>query len=111
MMDPYIKKFGTNVYVGELLDAVSMRMTGLPIPTGTRFTSSDGTKSFLCWNAVLGRCKFGKSCKFKRNHPVKGELSDEYAQRVVDALHAAVTTVVATKESPNKRVKTEGTTL
>ncbi len=90
---------------------MAMRMTGLPIPTGTRFTSGDGTKSFLCWNAVLGRCKFGKGCKFKRNHPAKGELSDEYAQWVVDALQTAVTKVVAMKESPNKWVKMEVTTV
>ena len=43
MMAPYIEKIGTNVYVGELLDAVGMRMTGLPVPTGTRFVLSDGT--------------------------------------------------------------------
>jgi hypothetical protein len=87
MMNPYIKKLRMNVYVGELLDSVA------PIPTRTRFTSSNG----ICWNAVFGRCKFGKSCKFKRNHPAKGKLSEEYTQQVVDALQTAVTTVVATK--------------
>ena len=107
MMSPYIEKFGSNVYVGELLDAGGMRMTGLPIPTGTRFASSDGTKTFLCWNAVLGRCKFGKGCKFKRNHPGKNELSDEFAEAVVSTLQAAVTKVVASKEVTNKRVKAE----
>ncbi len=82
-------------------------MTGLPVPTGTRFVSSDGTKTFLCWNAVLGKCKFGKGCKFRRNHPAKNDLSDEYAQLVVTTLQPAVTKVVATKDATNKRVKTE----
>ena len=111
MMAPYIDKFGTNVYVGELLDAVGMRMTGLPVPTGTRFVSSDGTKTFLCWNAVLGKCKFGKGCKFKKNHPAKNDLSDDYAQLVVSTLQPAVNKVVATKEASPKRVKSEVITL
>ncbi len=38
-----------------------------------------------------------KGCKFKCNHPAK----------VVDALQTAVAKVVATKESANKRVKSE----
>ncbi len=111
MMSPYIEKFGTNVYVGELLDAGGMRMTGLPIPTGTRFASSDGSKTFLCWNAVLGRCKFGKGCKFKRNHPGKNELSDDFAASVVTTLQSAVAKVVATKEGTNKRIKPEVITV
>ncbi len=111
MMAPYIDKFGTNVYLGELLNSIGLRMTGLPVPTGTRFASSDGTKTFLCWNAVLGKCKFGKGCKFKRNHPAKKDLSDEYAQLVVSTLQSAVNKVVATKEAPTKCVKSEVITL
>ena len=61
LMAPYITKLGDNVYVGEILDAAGMRLTDLPIPTGTQFASKDGTKAYLCWNLVLGRCKFESS--------------------------------------------------
>ncbi len=58
MMAPYLAKFGDNVFVGELLDAIGKQVADLPVPKGTRFASKDGTKGYLCWNAVLGRCKF-----------------------------------------------------
>jgi hypothetical protein len=107
MMAPYIAKLGDNVFVGELLDAAHKRLADLPIPTGTRFAAKDGSKSYLCWNAVLGRCKFGKGCKFRRNHPGTNELSDEFAAQVVEMLTPAVTHVVATKEAPAKKIKVE----
>ena len=109
LMAPYIAKFGDNIFVGELLDAGGKRLTDLPQPSGTRFMSKDGTKAYLCWNAVLGRCKFGRGCKYKRNHPGKGELSDDFASAVAAMLKPAVDHVVATKEapSPTKKVKFE----
>jgi hypothetical protein len=106
-MAPYIAKLGDNVYVGEILDAAGLRLTDLPIPTGTRFASKDGTKAYLCWNSVLGRCKFGGACKYKRNHPNKGDLSDDFAAAVVAALRQGVDYVVQTKESPPKKPKQE----
>ena len=42
------------------------------------------------WNAVLGRCKFGAKCKYKKNHPSAGELPDTYAAAVVLALQQGV---------------------
>jgi len=70
--------------------------------------SKDGTKSYLCWNAVLGRCKFGKGCKYRRNHPGNGELPDEFATGVANMLKPAVEHIVATKEAPSKKPKLEG---
>ena len=107
MMPPYIKKFGTNVYVGEILDAIGIQVDNLPVPTGTHFASKDGTGAYLCWNAVLGQCKFGKGCKYKKNHPRKGELPDIYVRSVVAALQDAVSYVISSKESPLKKTKIE----
>ena len=107
LMAPYIAKFGDNVYVGEILDASGIRLSDLPVPSGTRFASKDGKATYLCWNAVLGRCKFGAKCKYKRNHPAASELPDSYASAVVSALTAGVAHVVATKEASPKKVKQE----
>ena len=107
MMAPYIAKFGDNVYVGELLDAAGVRTTDMPIPTGTRFASPDGTKAYLCWNAVLGRCKFGKMCKHCRNHPGANEIPTANAEKVVTILQKGIDYVVATKEPSAKTVKPE----
>ena len=107
MMAPYIAKFGNNVFVGELMDAAGVRVNDLPIPVGTRFASKDNTKAYLCWNAVLGKCRFGASCKYKKNHPKKNELSDEFAASVVTALQQAVNFVVSTKEASPKKLKVE----
>ena len=106
-MATYIAKFGDNIFVGELLDAARKRVSDLPLPHGTRFMANDGTKSYLCWNAVLGHCKFGRGCKNRKNHPGKGELSDTFASAVATMLKPAVDHVVATKESPLKKMKTE----
>lgn len=107
MMAPYIAKLGDNVYVGEILDAAGIHLADLPVPVGTRFASKDGAKAYLCWNAVLGKCKFGTSCKYKRNHPAAGDLSDSYAASVVLALQQGVTYVVSTKEASPKKAKVE----
>ena len=107
-MAPYISQFGDNVYVEEILDAAGIWLTDLPVPIGTHFASQDGLKAFLCWNAVLGKCRIGKGCKYKRNHPGKNDLSDKYAESVVAALCQAVDFVVASKQSPAKKLKQEG---
>ena len=107
MMAPYIAKLGDNVYVGELFDAAGVRTSDMPIPTGTRFASPDGTKTYLCWNAVLGRCKFGKVCKYRRNHPGANEIPTEYAEKVVALLKSGVDYVVSTKEPTTKKIKSE----
>ena len=93
--------------MGEILDAAGIRIENLPIPLGTRFASKDGTRAYLCWNAVLGQCKFGKGCKFRKNHPGKGDLPDAYASSVVLKLKEAVGYVMASKESPAKKMKVE----
>ncbi len=108
LMAPYMAKLGDNVFVGELLDAAGKRLSDLPLPKGTRFMSKDGTKGYLCWNAVLGRCKFGKGCKYKENHPTKGELPNKFANAVATILKPAIDHIVATKESPPKKPKLEG---
>ena len=109
MMAPYIAKFGNNVYVGELMSAAGIEVGDLPLPTNTKYISKDGKKAYLCWNAVLGKCKFGIHCKYKKNHPKRNELPDEFATAVVGALQQAVNYVVASKESPTKKLKVEKT--
>ena len=107
MMAPYIAKLGNNVYVGELFDAAGVRTADMPIPTGTRFASPDGTKTYLCWNAVLGKCKFGKGCKYRRNHPGANEIPDTYAEKVVALLSQGVDYIVSTKAPAAKKIKPE----
>ncbi len=87
------------MFVGVLLDAIGRRVADLPVPTGTQFASKDGTKGYLCWNAVLGQCKFGKGCRYRRNHPGKGELADAFAATVVSMLKPAVDHVTLTKDA------------
>ena len=106
-MASYIAKFGHSVFVGKLLDAAGKRLPNLPLPKGSRFMAKDGTKLYLCWNAVLGRCKFGRGCKYRKNHLGKGELSDDFAAAVAAMLKPAVDHVVATKEPPPKKIKME----
>ena len=53
------------MYVGELLNAVSMRMTGLPIPTGTQFTSSDGTKLSITYSELANKLQNDPKMKLR----------------------------------------------
>ena len=108
MMAPYIAKFGMNVYVGKLLDAAGLLLHDMLIPVDTRFASKDGSKGFLCRNSALGKCKFGRACKYKQNHPQLGDLPDVYAKKACTALTSVVTTIVATKNgSQQKKLKIE----
>ena len=55
----------------------------------------------------MDRVQFGKGCKFRKNHPGRGDLPDAYTSSVVSKLKDAVGYVMASKESPAKKMKVE----
>jgi hypothetical protein len=65
LMDPYLKWYNNYVNIPEILMASGKRMSDLP--TLPKYCHPTG-QSFLCWNAVLGRCFRGPRCRFAWGH-------------------------------------------
>ena len=108
MMAAYIAKMGDNVYVGELFDAAGVQSLDMPIPTSTQFASANRTTAYLCWNLLLGCCKFRKGSKYQRSHPRANKLPDDDNTKVLDVLKKGVDYVVSKKEPTMKKIKPEG---
>ena len=87
LMDPYLKRYNNYVNIPEILTASGKRMSDLP--TLPKYCHPTG-QSFLCWNAVLGRCFRGPRCRFVRGHPKKGESTEAFADSVTDVISKGV---------------------
>ena len=67
-------------------------------------------RPFLCWASVLGKCGF-RNCHFHKEggHPLLGDITDEFADQVIDAIGKGVVPPSHQEGSPPKKQKGEGT--
>jgi hypothetical protein len=85
LIDTYLARYN-RISLSEILNASGKTMKDLPTlhyctPTGT---------SYLCWNAILGRCFRGKRCKYSRGHIRKGDVTDAFTDSVSDVIGKGV---------------------
>jgi hypothetical protein len=110
LMDPYILKYNNYINLLAILTSSGKRMGDLP--TLPQYCTPTGTP-LLCWNNVLGRCFRGKRCKFFNGHLRKSNVTDEFADNVVDCISKGVvyyTGLTQGGTSPGeKRKSVEGT--
>ena len=103
MMAEYISKFGDRIYVSKILDYANKRTEDLPL--------IPGREQRVCWQHALGRCPFGKRCKYKWAHSLKpADMPDAWAQQVCQLIKPGVDYYVANTDpqhQANKRVKRE----
>jgi hypothetical protein len=87
LMDPYLLKCNNYINLLAILTSAGKRMGDLPslpqycTPTGT---------PLLCWNNVLGHCSRGIRCKFFKGHVSKGNVTDEFADNIVNCTSKGV---------------------
>jgi hypothetical protein len=106
MMTAYLERTNGRVHLAELLTAAGKRQTDLP--TLPQYVHPNG-KPFLCWSSVLGRCTF-RDCRFLQHggHPAAKDVTDEFADKVVDTLNKGVISLCgggAPPGSPPKKPK------
>ncbi len=83
LMDPYLAKYNNYIDLGGILNTSGKKMRDLPsLPQYCTPTGSP----LICWNNVLGRCFRGKRCKFLRGHVRKGDVTEAFAEAVVDCI-------------------------
>ncbi len=87
LMDPYLKRYNNFIGLSDILTAWGKWMTDLPtIPNYCHPTG----QSFLCWNSMLGRCFRGGWCKYLKGHVRKGDITDKFADSVIDCISKGV---------------------
>ena len=87
LMDPYLKRYNNFVGQSDILTACGKRLTDLP--TLSSYCHPMG-QSFLCWNSVLGRCFRGRRCKYSKGHVKKGDITDAFADAIINCISKGV---------------------
>ena len=106
MMSAYLNRTNGRVHLAEILGAAGKKQTDLP--TLPQYVHPNG-RPFLCWTSVLGRCTY-RECRFHHQggHPNPKDITDEFADKVVDTLNKGVISICGTATSgglPPKKPK------
>ncbi len=102
-MQGYLEQTNGCIHLADILDAAGKRQTDLP--TLPKYLHPTG-RSFLCWSSVLGQCTF-RECRFRKEggHPLPGDITDDFADRVIDVIGKGVITGGHGGGSPAKKQK------
>jgi hypothetical protein len=87
MIDHYLRCTNGHVCLAEILDAVGKRQNDLP--TLPKYVHPASGCPFLCWLSVLGKCTF-KDCQYRKEgagRPLPGDITDEFANQLIDAIN------------------------
>ncbi len=87
VMDPYLQKYNNYINLMALLTASGKCMGDLP--TLPQYCSPTGA-TFIRWKGVLGKCFRGKWCKFFRGNLRKGEVTNPFANNMIDTIGKGV---------------------
>ena len=98
MMVAYLERTNGRIHLSELLTAAGKKQTDLP--TLPKFIHPNG-RSFICWSFILGRCTF-RDCRFhlQGGHLSAKDITEDFADRVVDTLNKGVIALCGTCTSP-----------
>ena len=107
MMQKYLEHTHGQIHLGEILKAAGK--TQADLPTLPKYVHPTG-HPFLCWASVLCRCGF-RNCRFHKEggHPLLGDITDEFADRVINAIEKGVVLPNNQGGSPPKKQKGDGT--
>jgi hypothetical protein len=89
-MQKYLEHTHGRIHLGEILEAAGK--TQADLPTLPKYVHPTG-RPFLCWASVLSKCGF-RNCRFHKEggHPLPGDITAEFADRVIDAIGKGVVT-------------------
>ena len=106
-MQKYLKHTHGRIHLAEILEAAGK--TQADLPTLSKYVHPTG-RPFLCWASVLGKCGF-QDCRFRKEggHPLPGDITDEFADQVIDVIGKGVIPPSIQGGSPPKKRKGEGT--
>jgi hypothetical protein len=82
-MDQYLRKYNNQINLIGILNALGKCM--MDLPSLDKYCTPPGT-SYICWNSMLGKGYHNKQCTYVRGHIVKGDMTDEFADAVMDVI-------------------------
>jgi hypothetical protein len=106
-MQKYLKHTHGQIHLAKILEAAGK--TQADLPTLPKYVHPTG-RPFLCWASILGKCGFW-NCRFHKEggHPLLGEITDESADRVINAIGKDVVTPSIQGGSTPKKQKGDQT--
>jgi hypothetical protein len=106
-MQKYLEHTHGQIHPAKILEVAGK--TQADLPTLPKYVHPTG-RPFLCWTSVLGKCGFW-DCHFRKEggHPLPGDITDEFADQVIDAIGKGVVPPSIQGGSPPKKQKGEGT--
>jgi hypothetical protein len=98
LMVAYLERTNGRVLLSKLLTAAGKKQTDLP--TLPSYIHPNGW-SFIYWSFILGRCTY-RDCRFhlQGGHPSTKDITDNFADKVVDTLNKGVISLCGTCTSP-----------
>ena len=102
-LGPVLQKFGGRVSVQELMQNAGIWWSDLPVCKEWCHPVTGANE--LCWNNVLGVCKFGAGCDFAKSHVNGSTFSEDFASRTVEKLKPGIVKMLSddyTRASYNK---------
>jgi hypothetical protein len=87
-MQGYLERTNGRVHLAEIMAAAGKGQ--MDLPTLVKYVHATG-RPFLCWSSILGRCTFcGYGFRKEGSHPLPGNITDEFANRVNDVIGKGV---------------------
>jgi hypothetical protein len=82
------KKFQGRTYLQEIMAQAGVSWSDMPKLRAT--TNRETGKDELCWNWLLGTCRFGSKCNFFRSHDNGKNLPDQFVEDVIRVLKPGI---------------------
>jgi hypothetical protein len=81
-------KFKGKVSIQRVMNAASIWWPQMP--KWDKYYNRDTNQDELCWNQVIGCCRFGSECKFARSHQDARKLPSDFEDNAIKALKPGV---------------------
>jgi hypothetical protein len=60
------------------------------MPKWDKYYNRQTNQDELCWNQVIGCCRFGPACRFAKSHPDARKIPDDFGESVVRVLKPCI---------------------
>ena len=88
VIGPVVEKFGGRVAIQELMSNAGIWWHDLP--TNDKYKDKVSGQNLMCWNHVVGACKFGKNCEYANSHVDGKFLPEKFVEDTVAVLKPGV---------------------
>jgi hypothetical protein len=82
------EKFKGKVSIQRVMNAAGIWWPQMP--KWDRYYNHETNQDELCWNQVIGCCRFGSECKFARSHAEARKLPSDFEDNAIKAMKPGI---------------------